>query len=59
VSIWTELSPIAFRVEYVDAAGIRTRTLRAGNPDAESVVFLHGTSGHLEACARNVVAHAE
>jgi 2-hydroxy-6-oxonona-2,4-dienedioate hydrolase len=59
VTIWTELSPIAFRVEYVDAAGVRTRTLRAGDPDAESVVFLHGTSGHLEAFARNIVAHDE
>jgi 2-hydroxy-6-oxonona-2,4-dienedioate hydrolase len=59
MSIWTELSPIAHRVEYVDAAGVPTRTLRAGNPDAESVVFLHGTSGHLEAFSRNIVAHAE
>ena len=59
MSIWTELSPIAFRVEYVDAAGVPTRTLRAGNPDGVPVVFLHGTSGHLEAFTRNVVAHAE
>lgn len=59
MSIWTELSPIAHRVEYVDAAGVPTRTLRAGNPDAEAVVFLHGTSGHLEAFARNIVAHNE
>ena len=59
MSIWTELSPIAFRVEYVDANGVATRTLRAGNPDAAAVVFLHGTSGHLEAFTRNVVAHAE
>jgi 2-hydroxy-6-oxonona-2,4-dienedioate hydrolase len=59
VSIWTELSPVAYRVEYVDAAGVPTRTLRAGDPDAEAVVFLHGTSGHLEAFARNIVAHRE
>jgi 2-hydroxy-6-oxonona-2,4-dienedioate hydrolase len=59
VSIWTELSPLAHRVEYVDANGVPTRTLRAGDPGAQAVVFLHGTSGHLEAFARNVVAHAE
>jgi 2-hydroxy-6-oxonona-2,4-dienedioate hydrolase len=59
VSIWTELSPIAFRVEYVDANGVATRTLRAGNADAEAVVFLHGTSGHLEAFTRNIAAHAD
>jgi 2-hydroxy-6-oxonona-2,4-dienedioate hydrolase len=59
VSIWTELSPVAHRVEYVDAGGVPTRTLRAGTAGAEPVVFLHGTSGHLEAFTRNIVAHAE
>jgi 2-hydroxy-6-oxonona-2,4-dienedioate hydrolase len=59
VTIWTELSPSAFRVEYVDANGVRTRTLRAGDPTAPAVVFLHGTSGHLEAFARNITAHAD
>jgi 2-hydroxy-6-oxonona-2,4-dienedioate hydrolase len=59
VTIWTELSPLAFRVEYVDANGVRTRALRAGDPDAPAVVFLHGTSGHLEAFARNITAHAD
>lgn len=59
MTIWTELSPIAHRVEYVDAAGVPTRTLRAGTPGAETVIFLHGTSGHLEAFTRNIVAHAE
>ena len=59
MTIWTELSPLAFRVEYVDAKGVRTRTLRAGDPDAPTVVFLHGTSGHLEAFARNITAHAD
>ncbi|MBB4683881.1 alpha/beta fold hydrolase [Amycolatopsis jiangsuensis] len=58
MTIWTELSPTAYRVEYVDAGGVRTRTLRAGDPDAASVVFLHGTSGHLEAFSRNITAHA-
>lgn len=58
MTIWTELSPIAYRVEYVDAAGVPTRALRAGDPEAQAVVFLHGTSGHLEAFSRNVVAHA-
>lgn len=59
MSIWTELSPIPFRVEYVDANGVTTRTLRAGTAGAEAVVFLHGTSGHLEAFTRNIAAHAE
>jgi len=58
VSIWTELGAVEHRIEYVDAAGIPTRTLRAGDPTAAAVVFLHGTSGHLEAFARNIAAHA-
>lgn len=57
MSIWTELTPIPFSLDYVDAGGVRTRTLRAGA--GEPVVFLHGTSGHLEAFTRNVVPHAE
>ncbi|RKS73138.1 2-hydroxy-6-oxonona-2,4-dienedioate hydrolase [Actinomadura pelletieri DSM 43383] len=57
MSIWTELSPIPFTVSYVDAAGVRTRSLQAGS--GEPVVFLHGTSGHLEAFTRNIAAHAE
>ena len=59
MTIWTELSPLAFRVEYVDANGVRTRTLRAGDLTAPAVVFLHGTSGHLEAFTRNITAHAD
>lgn len=52
MSIWTAPSPIAYRIEYVDAAGVPTRTLRAGNPDTDSVVFLHGIQhlmGYLDA----------
>lgn len=57
MTIWTEISPIPFSVGFVDAAGVPTRTLRAGV--GEPVVFLHGTSGHLEAFARNISPHAE
>jgi 2-hydroxy-6-oxonona-2,4-dienedioate hydrolase len=57
MSIWLDLTPIAFSVDFVDVGGVPTRTLRAG--DGPDVVFLHGTSGHLEAFSRNVVAHVE
>lgn len=59
MSIWTELSDIDYRHTYVDAAGIKTRALQAGPEDGEHVVFLHGTTGHLEAFVRNIPAHAE
>src|SRR4051812_19410675 len=57
MTIWTDLTPVPFALCYVDAGGIRTRSLQAGS--GEPVVFLHGTSGHLEAFSRNVVPHAE
>lgn len=57
MSIWTDLLPLPFELSYVDAGGIPTRSLRAGQ--GEDVVFLHGTSGHLEAFSRNIVPHVE
>lgn len=57
MTIWNELTPVPYSVGFVDAGGVRTRTLRAG--DGPPVIFLHGTSGHLEAFARNVAAHAD
>lgn len=55
MSIWTDLTGIPFCVEWVDAGGVATRSLVAG--EGPDVVFLHGTSGHLEAFSRNLVAH--
>lgn len=57
MTIWSELTPTPFKIDFVDAAGISTRSLRAGH--GQAVVFLHGTSGHLEAFTRNVSAHAD
>jgi 2-hydroxy-6-oxonona-2,4-dienedioate hydrolase len=56
MTIWTELTDLDYRVALVDAGGIRTRALQAGT--GQDVVFLHGTSGHLEAFVRNIPAHA-
>ncbi len=57
MSIWTDLTPLPFSVSFVDAGGVPTRSLQAGA--GEPVVFLHGTSGHLEAFSRNVASHAD
>ncbi|MGW2514827.1 alpha/beta fold hydrolase [Streptomyces scopuliridis] len=57
MSIWTDLAGVEFRLTHVDAGGIRTRALQAGS--GEAVIFLHGTSGHLEAFIRNIPAHAD
>ncbi|QOC93418.1 alpha/beta fold hydrolase [Micromonospora craniellae] len=57
MTIWTELANVEFSLGYVDAGGLRTRTLRAGR--GEPVVMLHGTSGHLEAFVRNIAVLAD
>src|SRR3989337_1958798 len=56
---WLDLAGLPFSVSWVDAAGVPTRSLQSGDPDGPVVVFLHGTSGHLEAFTRNVRAHVE
>lgn len=57
MSIWNDISPTPFEVGFIDAGGVKTRALRAGDGDA--VIMLHGTSGHLEAFSRNIRSHAE
>ena len=47
-SVWTYLSTVPHRMGWVDAAGISTRYLESGRPDAPVVVLLHGTAGSLE-----------
>lgn len=55
MTVWTDLTGIDFEVRTVEAAGVPTRALIAG--EGPDVVFLHGTSGHLEAFSRNFVPH--
>ena len=57
MSIWTDLNGIAFQLDYVDAGGVPTRTLTAGPVSGSNVIFLHGTSGHLETFSRNFTPH--
>lgn len=51
VSIWSDLVAVEARQHFVDAAGVRTRVVEAG--DGPPLVFVHGTGGHLEAYTRN------
>lgn len=55
MTIWLDLTGVDFCVTTVDAGGVPTRALQAG--EGPDVVFLHGTSGHLEAFSRNIAAH--
>ena|SRR3990167_7011844 len=57
--IWPEIADGSIRLGFVNAGGIRTRHVEAGDPAAEeAVVFVHGTGGHLEAFTRNLLPHA-
>ncbi|MBW8485876.1 alpha/beta fold hydrolase [Actinomadura parmotrematis] len=58
MTIWTELTGVDVAQTFVDAGGVTTRAVQAGPADGPPVVFLHGTSGHLEAFVRNLPAHA-
>jgi 2-hydroxy-6-oxonona-2,4-dienedioate hydrolase len=58
MSMWLELAGSAFRIDYVRAGTVRTRYLEAGAGNPETLVFLHGSGGYLEAYLRNIEAHA-
>lgn len=58
-SIWTELLATPLRLGWIDAGGIKTRFLQAGNESNPPLIMLHGTAGSLENFAANIAAHAE
>lgn len=58
--LWPEIARGTLRLGRVNAGGINTRYVEAGDQSAsEAVVFVHGTGGHLEAFTRNLLPHAE
>ena len=58
-SVWSDLQGVAFSQGYLDAGGVRTRYLHAGDPHNPALVLLHGSGGHAEAYVRNLQAHAK
>jgi 2-hydroxy-6-oxonona-2,4-dienedioate hydrolase len=57
-SIWTDLRGVSFEQGWLDADGIRTRFLMAGERTKPLLILLHGVGGHAEAYSRNLGAHA-
>jgi 2-hydroxy-6-oxonona-2,4-dienedioate hydrolase len=57
MSLWPEVSTGEFSLGYINAGGLRTRVLSAGN-SGTPLIFLHGTSGHLEAFIKNILPHS-
>jgi 2-hydroxy-6-oxonona-2,4-dienedioate hydrolase len=58
-SIWSALREATFAQGFIDADGIRTRYVEAGDRQAPAVVMLHGTGGHWETFARNIGPFSE
>ncbi len=54
MSLWLDL--LGAEIRYVDTKSFgRIRIAEAGKGNAETIVFLHGINGHLEAYAKNLV----
>lgn len=47
-SVWTYLNRTPHTLGYIDAQGVRTRYLEAGDRGNPTVLLLHGTAGSLE-----------
>jgi 2-hydroxy-6-oxonona-2,4-dienedioate hydrolase len=58
-SIWSHLYQTSFRQGFVEAGGVKTRYVQAGNTNAPAVLMLHGTGGSWEAFCGNLGPHAE
>ena len=57
-SLWADFRHTALSQGWLDARGIRTRYLQAGEVGKPPLLLLHGVGGHAEAYARNLAAHA-
>lgn len=57
MSLWTEVQDTEFKLFYLDANGVKTRVLEAG--EGEPLILLHGTGGHIEAYGKNIKGLAE
>ena len=58
-SIWTHLSAVPFRQDWISAGGVKTRFVQAGDPKAPAVIMLHGTGGTWEAYCATIGEHAK
>ncbi len=58
-SFWSDLRGGSFEQGYLHAGGYRTRFLHAGKRGSPPLILLHGTGGHAECYARNLLAHGE
>lgn len=53
-SYWTELMHVSYQIGWLDAGGVRTRYLEAGDPERPTVVMVHSIGSSLELFLRNI-----
>ncbi len=58
-SVWLYLLDTAFTHGFIDAGGVRTRYLEAGQRGKPIVLMLHGTGGSLDTFCANIGAFAD
>ena len=58
-SIWTHLARVAFRQDWIDVGGTKTRYVQAGPKDAPALIMLHGTGGTWEAFMATIGPHSQ
>lgn len=58
-SVWSYLFRVPHKLAWVDVNGVSTRYLEAGDPDAPTVIMLHGSNGFLENFLANIGPFAE
>ena len=57
--VWVALSATPHAISYVQVGPWRTRVMQAGPEQAEALMLMPGTGGHLEAYAHNISAFAQ
>lgn len=55
-SVWAHMMQVPFKQDYVEAGGLRTRYVEAGDPNNPPLLMLHGTGGHWETFIANLGA---
>lgn len=58
-SIWMYLYDVPHELAYVDAGGIKTRYLTAGDKDAPPLIMIHGTAASFESSSANIREYAK
>ena len=53
MTLWPDMAQTAHSLRYVRAGPVRTRCLEAGGGE-ETLIFLYGAGGDLEAYLRNI-----